>query len=235
MSHESRLTQHIVTAEGLNVFLAASTYTRVRIAQQLLSRLAAAASAGSLARVIDVGGGTSEGDIDLSDLTALNIPLTKLRSHVTSMHTLAWEALAGQAPNVSFVHNYPGSVYTNLHKSAPGALGWLFYIVITTWYVLLGRWAFLPIEECGQRQVYLATSRRYKAKSGHALCVEVEGKTEVSKGSDGVVGSGIYSVSWDGEGPTDKSEAILNELRSRGVGEVVWKHFMDQFDRVAEP
>lgn len=81
--------------------------------------------------------------------------------------------------------------------------------------------------------MYLATSGRYKAKPGHAVCVPLDSQTTVSRGSDGVVGSGVYSVGWDGEGPTNRAEAALKELRGKGVGEVVWKHFLEQFDRIS--
>jgi hypothetical protein len=97
----------IGTEEDLNTFLPVSTYTRIRIVQQLLPLLT---SAKSLARVLDVAAGTYEGAIDTSDISAFTMPLWKLRSHMAIMHTFAWEVLADQAPGVSLVHNFPGSV-----------------------------------------------------------------------------------------------------------------------------
>lgn len=185
----------------------------------------------SLARVIDVAGGTKEGDIDLSDLAAFNLPLRSLRGHLTSMHTLAFEALAQQAPSVSFIHEFPGSVTSNLHKGVPGLSGVLIYAMKTIIYWTLGRWLFVPTEECGERHVFLATSGRYKPKDGQAAGVPlIEGMTE-GMGSYGQVGSGMYSVDWDCEGPGEEADRVLKGLRQKGVGEVVWNHFTEQFEK----
>jgi hypothetical protein len=226
------LTCRSVTCEGLNLFLAASTYTRIRIAQQLLPLLTAAAATTPLARVIDVAGGTREGPVDTTNIGAINMPISKLRAHTISLHTLAWEMLAHDAPSVSFIHSYPGPVYTELHKGVSGVLGWLLYIAITAWHTLLGRWMFVPIDECGERHVFLATSGRYKPRTGGASGLDVPVHDGISRGSDGVMGSGVYSISWDGEGPTDRSVGVLEGLKKDGVRELAWKHFVEEFDRV---
>jgi hypothetical protein len=59
------------------------------------------------------------------------------------MYTLAWESLADQAPTVSSVHNFAGSVYTDLHKDVPG---------------LLSR----------EQQVFLGTSMKYMPRMASA-------------------------------------------------------------------
>jgi hypothetical protein len=187
----------------------------------------------SLARVLDVAGGTKEGEVDTSDLAARLIPLRRLRPHIASMHTLAWEALAQQAPTVSYVHEFPGSVYTSFHKNTSGFLGLLFAFVKEVTYAFLSRWLFVPIEESGERNLFLATNGRYKPREGNATGVILTNERDQMTGSDGVVGSGVYSVDWDGEGPTKSSEIALKHMRQKGVHETVWSHFTTEFDRIS--
>lgn len=54
-----------------------------------------------------------------------------------------------------------------------------------------------------------------------------------SRGSDGVIGSGVYSISWDGEGPTERPIGVLEGLRKDGVRDLAWEHFVGEFDRVS--
>ena len=211
--------------------MAASAYSRFRIAQQLLPLLITAASTTPLARVVDVAGGTYEGHVDTSDIPALNVSYTKLRPHTCSIHTLSLEALAQQAPTVSFVHEFPDAVYTNLHKDASGALGLLFRVVITMLHAILGGWIFVPLEESGERHVFFATSRKYKPLDGGASGVSFGG-LETAEGSNSVIGSGVYSMNWDGEKRTEQSVIALKELRSKRVNEMVWNHITSEFDRI---
>lgn len=148
------------------------------------------------------------------------------------MHTFAWEALAQQAPEVSFVHGFPGAVYTSLHKDTSGFLAMLFALAIEVIYALLGRWLFVPIEEVGERHVFLATSGRYKSREGKASGIPLGKGMDYGTGSDSVVGSGVYSVDWDGEGPTKGSAMALKVERQKGVREIVWAHFRTEFDRI---
>jgi hypothetical protein len=123
-------------------------------------------------------------------------------------------------------------VYTELHKNVPGVIGWLIGVALPLLYAVVGRWVFIPLEETGERQIYLATSEKFGAKEGNANGVG-RGKIEVAKGSDEVVGSGVYSVNYDGEKRTDASIAALRKLRKDGAREKVWEHMMGEFDRIA--
>jgi hypothetical protein len=173
--------------------------------------------------------------VDVSNLALRDIPITqafaKLKPQIASMITLSMEALAAQAPTVSFVHDFPGTVYTRLHKNAVGAMGMVFYIVFEVVHFFFGRWIFVPLEECAERQLHAATSATYKPREGHALGVTVD-NVEVARGSDGVAGSGMYTIDWDGEKRTEQSLIALKELRSKGVGEIVWKHMSGEFERI---
>ncbi|KAF2821449.1 hydrogenase/reductase-like protein [Ophiobolus disseminans] len=223
------------TSEGLNALLATGCYSRFRIAQQLLPLLTAAASTTPLARVVNVSSGTYEGDVVTSDMQVQNLSFTKafseMKPHVASIATLYLEALADQAPTVSFVHDFPGPVYSNLHKNAIGVFGLLIRVITEVIYAFLGRWLFVPIEESGERHVYFATSKNYRPRAGTAVGMALEG-VNAAEGSDGLVGSGVYSINWDGEKRTEASVSALKKLRAKGVKEIVWDHVTGEFDRI---
>ncbi|KAF2269644.1 hypothetical protein CC78DRAFT_528839 [Lojkania enalia] len=221
------------TEEGLHKFLTTTFYTRIRLAQNFLPLLKNASNTSPLARVVNVGGGTKEGKIDTSDLTAIRMPFSHIRPHLTCVKTLALEKLAQQAPTVSFIHDFPGAVLTPLYDDVPGVMGFLIRTVVLLVKVLFGRWICVPIEECGERHVHMATSGKYEPKEGKAAGLPLLEGEMVSRGSDGEVGSGVYSIDWDGEGPKAEAAAALRKQRENGVREVVWNHLDQEFKRIA--
>jgi hypothetical protein len=211
----------LVTAEKLHKLFALAYYTRIRMAQNLIPQLQRAAP---VARVLVVAGGGKEGKIYIDDLQALKIPLTRIRGHMSAIVTLGVEKVARQAPTVSFIHEYPGAVRTALHREG-NVIGQIINLVL--W--LGQRWLCVPVEECGERHVFLATSPRYPAKEG--------GEREVRdafRGSNGLDGSGAYSINWDCESSPRSVEQSLREQREEGIDEVVWRHTLDQFTRITE-
>lgn len=211
--------------------MAASFYSRMRITQRILPLLTTAASAGELARVINIGAGTYEGEIHVADIPATNVPFAKIRPHISSLNTLTLESLHEQAPEVSFMHNFPGTVLTDLHKDIPGVGGWLLAVAFPLVYWIFGRWLFVELHECAERQVYFATSDKFKASQGGSTGVP-RGNEVVSDGSAGTAGSGVYSVNWDGEERKKDSLNHLRRLRGEGVEEKVWSHVTGEFDRI---
>lgn len=99
---------------------------------------------------------------------------------------------------------------------------------------LLGRWVCVPIEECGERQLYLATSARYPAARGDSAAVRLGAGVEVAEGTAGKVGSGVYSVGWDGERAPPAALELLAEYREKGAVDEVWRHTEGEFNRVTE-
>ena len=102
--------QGVETAEGLHLPAAVTHYGRLRFILNLLS-LIRAAPAGSLKRVVSVFTGTKEGGVMTEDLQGRKIPMGKLlqaRGHGSSMATLALCRVAEGAPEVGFVHGFPG-------------------------------------------------------------------------------------------------------------------------------
>jgi hypothetical protein len=192
-------------------------YTRILFITSLLPLIR---SAPNLRRIISVGGGTQEGPIDETDFAALHIPLSALRGHLSTLVTLGLEAVSRTAPEVSFVHDYPGTVKTPL----------LSYMSEEQMSGL----TFVPLEECGERHLFLATSGRFPAKEGACDGVRVAQEDKVAVGTSGVRGSGMYSVGPDCESASVEVRELLASLREKGVGDEVWQHTEGELSRVTE-
>ncbi|KAF1956446.1 hypothetical protein CC80DRAFT_473412 [Byssothecium circinans] len=216
-----------LSTEGLHYFMGTVYYNRIRIPQNLLNELTTAGNTSQLARVVNIAGGTKEGDIDTSDLAALRIPFPKIRGHLASMNTLALESLAEQAPAVTFIHDFPGAILTPLLNNVPGLMGVLMRMMgLVHW--LFARWLCVPIEESGERHVYLATSGRYAPKEGNASGLELDHGAQGSEDA----GGGVYTVDWDCEGPPKRVVHVLTALRKKGVKDLVWEHTTSEFERI---
>ncbi|KAF2811008.1 uncharacterized protein BDZ99DRAFT_508375 [Mytilinidion resinicola] len=216
-----------LTSENLHLLTATTYYSRLRFIANLLPLLRYSPS--PLSHVVFVAGGGREGPLDSTDFPALRVPLLQIRGHLTSLITLGLEAVAKLAPEVTFVHDYPGTVKTPLMDHMDGLHGF----VIRTYVALLGRWVCVPVEESGERHLYLATSARYPpAKGGEAGIGVEEGVTGVAVGSTGEVGSGVYSVGWDCESSGPQVIELLAGLREKGMVEEVWKHTEGEFERI---
>jgi hypothetical protein len=136
--------------------------------------------------------------------------------------TLSLEALARQAPEVSFIHNFPGSVDTDLIRRDDGLMMQFVKQFFRLGTTVMGKW--VPKEECGERHAWLCLSARFPAKG--------EKSAEAAVGTDGTKGSGVYSVDWDGESASTEVIKLLGEYRDEGTVDKVWKHFEDEFVRV---
>ena len=112
-----------------------------------------------------VGAG-NEGPLDPNDLPALHVPFLRLRGHLCTLLSLGLEAVARTAPEVTFVHDYPGTVQTTLVSRIEGVRG----VLLRAYVWLLGRWICVPIEKSGERHLYLATSAKYSAREREERC-----------------------------------------------------------------
>lgn len=174
----------------------------------------------ALRRIVTVGGGGFEGKIDPTDFQALRVPLPELREHLTTLVTLGMEAVSRSVSDVSIVHSYPGTVKTPFLNHMPEEM--------------MKELTFVPLDECGERHVFLATSARYPPANGSFVAVISEPRAEVALGSNGQVGSGIYSVGVNCEGPSAVVQEKLAGLRKIGMVDEVWKHTEGEFKRVTE-
>lgn len=185
----------------------------------------------SLRRVVNIAAGAKEGHLFPDDWQALNMPLSSLRGHLGSLTTLSLEALAKRTPTVGFVHVFPGLVLTGLFDHIPGILGRF----MRCWFWAIGPWMAVPIDESGKRNVFLSTSAAYPAREGDgANGVSLPDGVSVTRGSDGVNGSGVYSIDYDGTEGSKATLTLLDQYRKDGMIEKVWEHLQDTFKIIVE-
>jgi hypothetical protein len=219
----------IETSENLNLLPAMNMHTRTRWMINLLPLIRRAPE---LRRIVTVFAGTKEGAIFQDDMQLRNMGLrdvVKGRGHMTSIITLTLEELARRAPEVSFIHNFPGSVRGNLKTS--------FAVVNAIFSILrpFGSLLYQKDEVVGESQLYMATSAKYPpAKSGHGKGdgVEVGKGVEVARGTDGEWGSGVYATDEKCEEGDAKVVEVLKGLRKEGMNRVAWEHIKGEFLRI---
>jgi hypothetical protein len=151
-----------------------------------------------------------------------------MRSHFGTLISLGLEAVAKRAPDISFVHEHPGTVNTSFMQRLPGFLG----VVLRTLTYLLDRWIAIPVEESGERHLFLATSGRYPPGFDAEGNSGVKWDGEAAKGTTGKIGSGVYSIGWNGECASPEVEKLLAEYREKGMVEAIWKHAENEFQRI---
>ena len=108
------------------------------------------------------------------------------RGHASSMATLSLQTMAKSAPNVSFIHDFPGPVKSGIARGTTGPI----FLAMKAVMALLGPFVYVPNTESGERHLYLATSARYPAdKAGdEAPGVPLEDGVEVARGTKMEVG-----------------------------------------------
>ena len=148
------------------------------------------------------------------------------RGHASSILTLSLEALAKKAPGVSFIHDFPGPVKSNI---ARGRSITMFLMRAVSKAVF----TFIP-EESGERHLFLATSERYRARLDENLAPGVPSAngTVVARGTSGNSGCGVYSVDEHGESAGPQVEELLIELRKDGTADKVWDDLQAEFKRI---
>lgn len=213
----NNLLRNTETSEHIHLLAALNYYTRILFITSLLPLLR---SAPRLRRIISVGGGTQEGPLDAADFPALRLPLPQLRGHLSTLVTLGLESIARNEATVSIVHDYPGTVKTPL----------LNYMSEEQMSALI----FVPLEECGERHLFLATSGRFRAAEGGCNGVRVGEGDEVAVGTSGVRASGMYSVGPDCESASAEVLELLAGLREKGMVDEIWRHTEGEFTRVTE-
>jgi len=211
--------------EGLHTVVSSNFYSRNRFIVNLLPLIQ---QAKGLRRVITIFAGTHEGPIYENDFQARKVPMMKARGHFVSMITLFMEALAKKAPNVTFIHGYPGAVDGGMLRDPQGIS---MYVMKIAWKLIS---PFITISnlECGERHVFLATSSKYPAKEGGDSGVPLDDGITIARGTNGEVGSGVYSVDQFGENSGPKVAAILTKFREEGMLEKVWSHTEEEFKRI---
>ena len=105
-------------------------------------------------------------------------------------------------------------------------------MLMRAWVFVVGYWKAVPVE-CGERHLFLATSARFQPRNfdGDGGVPVSEG-VEVARGTNGEVGSGVYSVGWDGTSASGTVEELLAGYRDKGMVEDIWRHAESEFDRI---
>ncbi len=207
-------------------------YSRMRITTKLLPLLLKSQLPATVVSVYAAG---AEAKLYSNDLSLRNLKIysyNQARSHMCYMHALFFEALSQQHPGkLSLIHIFPGLVpgpgYHN--PELPLWFKILFHYIVVP---LFGRWILVKPEESGQRMLSLAAGQH---PPGRASASVAETSTQQEKdpvtGTDGKPGSGVYSLTWNGESnyPAKKYETLdKEELRKK-----VWEHTTEAF-RVIE-
>lgn len=220
----------IETSEHLHLLTALTFYSRFRFITNLLPLLQRGSA---LRRVVTVGGGGLEGPLDSSDFPALRVPLISIRGHLCTLISLGLESVAKMTPDVSFVHDFPGTVNTSLFSRMEGVLG----VVMRAYVYFMAPWICVPIEESGERHLYLATSAKFppaSAGSDGGSGVPLGDGVDTARGTTGEVGSGVYSVGWDGASASPTVEKLLAGYRGEGMVEEIGRHAESEFKQVTE-
>ncbi|KAH6641035.1 hypothetical protein F5144DRAFT_505963 [Chaetomium tenue] len=220
------------TEEGLNYATAVAYFARLRFTVNLLPQLQKATD---LRRVVSVMAGTKEGPINMDDLDGrtTNMFTPSGRGHFCSMMTLSLEAIAKTAPSVSFVHDYPGFVKTNIGNDVKGLT---FAIMKAIWEavtLVIGPFLATPFDEAGERQLFFATSGRFPGGGdGSAAGVPVPEGVKVAQGTDGNLASGVYSITNHAETAPVKVDQLLEKFRKDGTAQKVWAQVQKEFIRI---
>lgn len=206
-------------------------FGRMRMAKNLLPLLQRAPG---LRRVVSSFTGAKEGRVYDNDWQAKEeVPFTAARGHGATMMTLGLEALANEAPDVSFVHAFPGKVKTNIIRSDDSAILKTVALVFKAMFFVTG---YTPIVEVGERHTFYCTSARFPPKKpadeAGAVGVELPNDVRVANGVDGSAGGGVYSVDTYGETADAKIEERLANYRKDGTADKLWKYTESEWQRV---
>jgi len=215
------------TSEGLPLATALAIYSRLRFILNLLPTIQKATT---LKRIVSVGAATCEGNIDVNNILGENLPLKQWRNQTASVHTLLLEEASSQAQDVSFIHNVPGVVPSGITRDAEGVK----MAVLIGVSKLLGPLINTAPDECGEQQVFLATSARYVARQEGTGVVGVAWRVtdKLARGSNGELGSGVYTVDNKGESASVEVEKLLAGFRKDGTAKKVRDHIVSDLERI---
>jgi hypothetical protein len=107
--------------------------------------------------------------------------------------------------------------------------------VLTAVFKVIGPFVTIPFDEAGERQLFFATSARFPPRTSTdapAAGVPLAPGVGVARGTDGKPGSGVYSISIEGESAKPKVEQLLAAYRKDGTLQKVWEHTESEFVRV---
>jgi len=219
------------TTEGLDRSMSLLYYSRIRFVLNLLPLLQASAQP----HVVSVYAAGMEATLHRTDLSLrdpAHYSFANCRSHCVYTKTMAFEHLAERYPGISFGHIYPGLVIGPGFRDESLPL-WFRAVWRVCGPVVAMVYATDP-EEAGMRMLVVGTDAFPGRKVGGEKTAGRSGgvSRSVPKGTDGVVGSGAYSVGRLDD--VNKYNGVYDGLRKDGFREEVWTHTMKAFDTIVE-
>jgi NAD(P)-dependent dehydrogenase (short-subunit alcohol dehydrogenase family) len=216
----------VETSEGLHLAASLIIHSRTRFIVNLLPQLQAATT---LRRVVSIFTGTKEGPITNPDfqMRSMGYNVLKARGQAASTVTLAMETVAATAPDVSFIHDFPGPVNSNIARGDGVAR-----LIMRGISRVVSPFLCIKEDVSGDRHLFLATSARYPSVSGAAEGVEKGNGVEVARGIDGKVGSGMYVVDEVCEPASKEVESLMRKLKEDGWDKKIWEHVVGEFVRI---
>lgn len=204
------------TAEGVEIAQSLEYYSRVLFIRHLLPLLEAAESP----RVVSVlGGGMESRAVDLDDLGLKkpgNFGAMKAQLQYMSMNTMAMETLAGENPNVTFIHSWPGWVDTGNVKRGrdPNSiLSWVIWVFLEP---LIHLFSFNN-DESAQRHLFISTSAAFGGRG-----VPWNGKAGVTSLKEKA--NGLFLVNYKCD--CTLNAKVLPQLREKAQTKI-WEHTME--------
>ncbi|MCJ1454548.1 hypothetical protein MMC28_004901 [Mycoblastus sanguinarius] len=193
------------TKEGLETCFAISYYSRMRLTSNLLPLLRKSPQP----RVLSVLAGGREKSMRDEDIGLEQHWSTRgVIDHTTTMTSLAFEYLAENDKQITFLHAFPGWVRTDIFArlTAPesSGVGWrvtlaLIRGLVATIMLIFG----MSVEDSGERQAFHLTSDRY--------------------------GPGAWRIGYLSDQVS--APGVLEQYRERGWAEKVWEHTVRVFEK----
>lgn len=215
------------TREGLRTMWALSYFSRMRLISNLLDHLRRGES---LRRVVCVMAGSREGPIDPNDVSGRKVPIRQARGHLSSCITFGLEHFAEMAPEVSFIHDHPGSVPTKPTRALPPGMA-SFAVSLS---MASGR--KISLEESAERHLFLTTSSRYPPISVEdrplARGVPLSAGLRVALSSTARVAGGVYTVNSDCVSADYNTLELLRTMREQNIPAALWEWTQEEIDRV---
>jgi len=175
--------------------------------------------------------GGKEGRIHTNDFQANNLGMLAARSHITSMATLALKSIAEQAPEVSFIHDFPGFVNTSIARELTGVGAVVGKVFLKPLMAIMS----ISADEASERHAYFATSAKFPPRGDERKDAEGVSRAEnidLAVGVDETPGSGVYSIDYDAEGTSKGVRKVLKGLLDDGTADKAWKHTEEEFMRI---
>ncbi|KAJ7055608.1 NAD-P-binding protein [Mycena amicta] len=149
-----------LTDEGILPVMGPILYGRWAFVNELLPGLRAALAAGEDARVMTVYNAGMGVPIDLGDLGLRKAfmeqkeSVMSMRGHISTYHDLMVEAFAARDPEITFIHQHPGLVNTDLFKNSPSLSVRLARFVVLPLLLVFGGNNFKSTTHCGENLFY---------------------------------------------------------------------------------